>query len=289
MARFGSMLGTWLLVLTMTSCKSGSTAVDKDVDDGPYPNWDSGHRGDSQADTEAPEDTEAPKDTDGPDKAEEWLELDEEWRDCRGTLHITTDAFTWADADPTCTLSGSASLEDGLLTLQISSSESCDGDIPWWLHESKPATYGYEVVGQRLTLIPAEPVGSGTAKQMLNKQFAMGDVDRQRWEMVSSDGDESGLDVCFLPEGPFFSGRYYATDDSCNFLSCGGSATGALQSEDSFTVYTACAGSCPCVGMLYADDVSDKSLSGSWSGVNCSRKMSGEFTATRIDFPDADL
>ena len=141
--------------ICLGACKSGSTQVDKDVDDGPYPNWDSGHRGDSQVDTEV--DTQVPEDTDTPKDPEVWVELDELWRDCRGTLHITTDAFSWTDAAPSCVLGGSASLEGDQLTLQVLETKGCDGDIPWWVHESDATVYGYEVVGQRLVLIPRPP------------------------------------------------------------------------------------------------------------------------------------
>lgn len=284
MVRSSTAWVTHLALLMVVGCKSGSTAVDKDADDGPYPDWDSGGSSvDSQADTQAPEDTSTE-----PEETDEWEELDELWRDCRGTLHITTDAFTWVDAEPSCTIGGSASLEDDLLTLELIEKESCE-NIPWWIDTDDPVVHGYEVVGDRLTLIPQDPEPSGSAKQMLTKQFARGEVDRQRWEMLSSDGDASNLDICFLPDGPFYGGMYYATDDSCNFFSCGGSATGTLKTEDSFSVYTACAGDCPCVGILYADEVSDESLSGTWSGANCSRTMEGEFTATRGVFPDSDL
>jgi hypothetical protein len=273
-----------LVLLSMLACKSGSTSIDKDIDVDPYPDWDSGGSStDSQADTHVPEDTSSP-----PDKTEEWEELDELWRDCRGTLHITTDAFTWVDAEPSCAIGGSASLEEGLLTLVVATAEDCES-IPWWLNDDEPVVHGYEIVGARLTLVPQDLQTSGGAKQMLTKQFAQGDVDRQRWEMLSSDGDASNLDICFLPDGPFYGGMYYATDDRCNFFSCGGSATGTLKTEDSFSVYTACAGDCPCVGILYADEVSDESLSGTWAGANCSRTMEGEFTATRGIFPDSDL
>ena len=270
--------------LAWTGCQTASTAVDKDVDAGPVPNWDSGG-----TPTDSPSDSDIPDDTSEPSTpVDEWTELNETWRDCRGSLKMVDESFTWTDADPACVITGQAQLDEDGLTLVVDTIGECDS-IPWWIDTENPASYGYDVVGERLTLIPQEPRESGSAKQLLVKQFAKGDVDRQRWEMVSSDGDTSNLDICFLPEGPFYTGQYYATDDSCSFLSCGGSVTGALRTESTLTIYTACAGNCPCVGMLFADDVEKKSLSGVWSGSNCSRTMSGEFSATKMEFPSADL
>ena len=248
-------LATGAVLLAWTGCQTATTAVDKDVDAEPYPHWDSGG-----TPTDSPSDSHIPNDTSEPQTpVDEWVELTETWRDCRGSLQLMDSSFTWTDADPSCIITGSAQLDDDGLTIVVDTIGECDS-IPWWIDTTDPAVYGVEVVGERLTLIPQDPRESGSAKQLLVKQFAKGDVDRQRWEMISSDGDTSNLDICFLPEGPFYTGQYYSTDDSCNFLSCGGAVTGALQTDDSLTLYTACAGNCPCVGMLFSEDVEKKSF-----------------------------
>ena len=66
------------------------------------PNWDSGG-----TPTEAsPSDSDIPDDTNEPSTpVDEWTELNETWRDCRGSL-VVDESFTWTDADPACVITG---------------------------------------------------------------------------------------------------------------------------------------------------------------------------------------
>ena len=270
----------------LLGCQSGSTVVDKGTSTGSYPDWDSGRAvQDSSSDTQAGSDS-GTSDSGAP--SDPWESLREEWKDCEGTFFLDTDAFEWRVAEPACEVRGSALLENEMLTLEVEEVVEC-GSPPWWLNETGPVVHGFERVEDRLILVPTEPLESTSAEQMSTKQFATGEVDRQRWELSSSDGDLSVMDLCFLPEGPFYAGRYQAIEsESCGFLSCGGVATGVVRSEDHTTVYTACSGDCPCVGLLTADDVDGDQMSGGWSGANCARTMSGEFTGVLGEFPELE-
>ena len=284
MGRSNLMLCAWICM--MVGCQSGSTVVDKGTSSGDYPSWDSGRSVlDSSSDTQTDSGSGT---TDSGAPSDSWETLRDEWKDCEGSFFLDTDAFEWRVAEPACEVRGSARLESERLTLEIEEDSGC-GETPWWLGESGPVVHGFERVEDRLILIPTEPLESSSAEQMSTKQFAAGDVDRQRWELLSSDGDLSYLDICFLPEGPFYAGRYQAIEsESCGFLSCGGVATGVVHSEDLTTVYTACSGDCPCVGLLTSDDADSDQMSGEWSGANCARTMSGEFTGVRSEFPELD-
>ena len=285
MARSKLRSASWVLALLTVGCSAGGDTSKGEVSTTSF-NLEATEFPATSPNPESQTAWVPPDHTDGLD--EEWAALSDSWRDCQGTLEISTRTFYWTEADSACEVAGRASLSGGQMTLEVSWYEECES-LPWWLDATVPLVHGYEIVGDRLTLVPEDPPTSESSQQMLTKQLARGDIDRQRWEMVSGDGEESSLDICFLAEGPFYSGRYFATDGECSFLSCAGTATNALVREADLTVYTACAGDCPCTGMIYANDQSEKDMSGTWLGANCSRTMSGDFTATRVPFPDGDL
>ena len=133
--------------------------------------------------------------------------------------------------------SPAAQLDEDGLTLVVDTIGECDS-IPWGsIPKIRPAT----ATTWWVNVSPCSPrTTKAAAPSNCWSNNSPKARDRQRWEMVSSDGDTSNLDICFLPEGPFYTGQYYATDDSCSFLSCGGSVTGALRTESTLTIYTAC-------------------------------------------------
>lgn len=194
------------------------------------------------------------------------------WSDCKGTLTLTGDSYTWQNVSGDCTVSAFTSYADGTLTMPVGDLGACE-DPPWWLLTggAGPARFSVAVGGTRLTLVPQATVALGRVAQFETV------VEAEEWLLTSSEGDTSLFRLCEV-EGVFFGGSYRSVDDSCNFLSCGGQVRGITISDRGESWTTACGGDCPCAGIVAVEVRSDETLSGAFFGTNCSRVFEDTFT-----------
>ena len=123
----------------------------------------------------------------------------------------------------------------------------------------------------RLTLVPQVAVPSGRVAQF--ETF----LEAEEWLLTSGEGDTSLFRLCEV-EGVFFGGYYRTTDDSCNFLSCGGRISAVTISDRGESWSTGCGGDCPCAGVVSVSARSDEALEGEFFGTNCSRTFEDTFT-----------
>jgi hypothetical protein len=212
------------------------------------------------------------------------------WSDCSGAFQITVfGTWSWANADTGCTADGVATGDDTVLELDPPTASTCGDDLPWWLpaEMDDPFRYNYADNGTRLTLVPEVSIGS-TGSTTYNEKHLYSEIQRNRWLLENQDGLRSHFDACFSPEGVFFEGGYRSIDDSCEFLSCGGAISEWRVSDGNVHIWTACAGDCPCAGVVVATTHSDTEMAGNYAGANCALVMEGTFTGTRLEFPDGD-
>ena len=194
------------------------------------------------------------------------------WSDCKGTLTLTGESYTWQTVSGSCSVSEYTAYADGALTMPVGDLSACE-DPPWWLMTFGDDTPVFNVAQSetRLTLVPQVTIASGRVAQF--EQF----LDAEEWLLTSADGDTSRFRLCSL-DGAFFAGDYRTADDSCNFLSCGGRITAVTISDRGESWSTGCGGDCPCAGVVSVSSRTEEALEGAFFGTNCSRVFEGTFT-----------
>lgn len=194
------------------------------------------------------------------------------WSDCRGTLTLTGESYTWQTVTGSCSVSEYTSYTDGTLTMPVGDLSACE-DPPWWLMTFGDDTPSFSVAqaGTRLTLVPQVAVASGRVAQFETV------LDVEEWLLTSDEGDTSLFRICEA-DGAFFGGDYRTTDESCNFLSCGGRITAVTISDRGEAWSTGCGGDCPCAGVVSVSSRTEEALEGEFFGTNCARVFEGTFT-----------
>ena len=211
-----------------------------------------------------------------PDTAEPDPEPDEGpsgvWSDCKGTLTLTPESYTWQTVSGSCSVSALTRYADGTLTMPVGDLSACE-DPPWWLMTGggEDPRFSVAIAGSRLTLVPQAAVAHGRVAQFETM------IEAEEWLLTSSAGDTSFFRLCEV-EGLFFGGYYRSVDDSCNFLSCGGQIRDVTVSDRGESWSTSCGGDCPCAGVVAVESRSAEALSGAFFGTNCSRIFEDTFT-----------
>ena len=211
-----------------------------------------------------------------PDTAEPQSEPEEGpsgvWSDCKGTLTLTGESYTWQTVSGSCSVSEYTSYADGTLTMPVGDLSACE-DPPWWLtaFRERIPTFNVAQSETRLTLVPNLTVASGRVAQF--EQF----LDSEEWLLTSNEDDTSLFRICSVGSA-FFGGEYRTADDSCNFLSCGGRITAVTVSDRGESWSTGCGGDCPCAGVVSVSARTEDALEGAFFGTNCSRIFEGTFT-----------
>jgi hypothetical protein len=198
------------------------------------------------------------------------------WLTCGGTLSRTETTFSWLSNLGPCSIEGSSSFSDGVVTLSDYTLDACE-QTPWWLalFPDGTATYRPVLDGSRLTLIPTVTVESG---RVLNLEEV---INVQRWTLVSDEGDSNDFKMCWTPDGHFMEGRYETLNDSTNFISEGGVVTEVLPGSDGETNWaTRCSGGCPCSAIMTIENQTETTIDGRYHGANCVRIFEGTFTGT---------
>ncbi len=215
-----------------------------------------------------------------------------QWSDCRGTLRLdAAGGWAWRDAEGSCVVEGTATLDGEILNLQVDAELECLDGLPWWMtgEGGLAGRHTFSVTDVRLSLVPevlVDSTGSGTQ----NEKHFYGQLFRERWLVTNDEGLQSNFDTCFSPSGVFFEGGYQAVDGACDFISCGGAITGWRASEDGqLDVWTQCAGGCPCVGVLQTTTISETEMAGDYNFANCSRTGGGTFVGVQVPFPTGDM
>jgi hypothetical protein len=198
------------------------------------------------------------------------------WQTCGGTLTRTETTFSWLSNLGPCSIEGTSSLIDGVVTLSEYSLDACE-DPPWWLDLFPDGTASYRplLAGTRLTLLPTVPVESG---RVLNLEE---ELDVQRWNLVSNEGDINDFKMCWARDGYFMEGRYSTLNGSTQFISEGGIVTQVLTGSEGETHWTTrCTGGCPCSAIMSIEEQTDETIAGRYHGANCDRIFEGTFTGT---------
>jgi len=189
------------------------------------------------------------------------------WHDCANTLTFEPDGSALRLEHRTgCLTTGTFDVSGR--TLEIAWEASACAEATRWTRELVRTERGFVAV---------DP-STGTTSRLADDA-----TPREHLELVGDGGERTIVRVVGTPGMGLGSGCYWSADGTCGGLfSCGGSLALWSYEGEMLSASAQCGGSCACGARLTGMRDASGVITGTYSGANCERVLSGTFVATPV-------